>query len=710
MNKKEILEYVSRKSYRPSKFKEIARSLRIAPSKKREFRNLIRELLDDGSLVQLPGRKLALSNEQDLLEGILTIKGAGYGFVDIAGDCPLSVYIPERCMKRGYLPNDRVLVQIDQQGYDERLSGRIVKVIAHNEKPVAGIFRSRKGQNWAVVEYIDNDIDLNILVPKPTEIQDYDNKVVLVQIIDQHSPEAEPRGIVENVLGDVADPATDIQWIHHRFDLPFTFSKPATKELAEIPSTVEAHEIDGRVDLRSKPFVTIDPDDARDFDDAVALEPADSETPGSWRLFVSIADVSHYVKTDSAIHDEALSRANSTYFADYHIPMLPLPLAADLCSLKEGKDRLTITAEILLDRHLAIRDSKIYPSVIRSAKRLTFDQVYKWLASNRTPRIKQGKTLIEALRSMHVVSQKLRERRFSRGALNLDIPESRFHIDSSGHVTDVVVKHAHVVHHLIEEFMILANEVVAQVLSDKRTALLYRIHEEPDEAKAYQLNRLLTAFSLPNLQDIRDPKELNRLTALISTHPIGKQLNIQLLRCLKQARYSPHNIGHFGLASPNYAHFTSPIRRFSDLIVHRILRAVLFEKRNADEIPSIDDLQKIGNHLSKRERDTMEAEREYEKMKKCRFMMRYVGRRMSGTIISITAFGIFVELNDYPIEGLLRLSDLRDDYYRFYEDSQKLIGSRHRRQFTLGQKLNVFVTEVDIFRRHIRFILAGESR
>jgi len=517
-------------------------------------------------------------------------------------------------------------------------------------------------------------------------------------------------GRVVEVLGWPDDPEVEVQSVIRRFDLPHIFEKGVLDEAEGIAETVSADDLKGRTDLRNMPTVTIDGETARDFDDAVSLR----REGDNFRLWVSIADVSHYVKKDSPLDREAYLRGTSVYFPDRCIPMLPERLSNGICSLNPQVERLTMTAEMLFDSLGTMLASTFYPSVIKSSARLTYTIVKRIIVDDDRETADKYRPLAGMLAEMKTLALSLQAMRKKRGSIDFDLPEPEIIIGLTGQTEGIIRAERNLAHQLIEEFMLAANEAVASFITSRDIPFLYRVHENPDPAKLNTFREFVFGFGyeFALVEDRVNPLELQRLLAQADGRPEERMVNYALLRCMKQARYAAENVGHFGLASACYCHFTSPIRRYPDLVVHRILKAALMaggeEKRPSKQLGiATERLGEVAEHTSKRERVAMEAERDVVEMKKLQYMQQHLGEEFDGYISGVTGFGFFVELEELFVEGLVHVSTLADDLYNFVEKQHSLIGQHSRRVFRIGDAARVKVASVSPATRRIEFVLAA---
>ena len=527
-----------------------------------------------------------------------------------------------------------------------------------------------------------------------------DDKVV-VRLEAWESRHVNPEGEIIEVLGAATAPGIDMLSIVRKYDLPTAFPKSALDEANRIPQSVEQKLIQGREDLRDQFIVTIDPDDARDFDDAINVEKIDHT--GGWRLGVHIADVSAYVTPESALDREARRRGNSVYLPDRVIPMLPERLSNGVCSLNPGVDRLTHSVFIEFDKHGRAKNARFAKSEIRSAKRLTYKEAYAIL---------QAKPNGELSRRLHTaweLASLLRRKRFEQGSLDLDFPEVKVHLDADGKATRLERVENDQSHQLIEEFMLAANEAVARELRHRSIATIYRVHEDPDPEKLGEYREFILSFGY-KVGDLSHRKEVQRFLASIKGKPEEQALKIGLLKSLKRARYAAQPLGHYGLAKANYLHFTSPIRRYADLVVHRTLAERNLPRRSKIDIGQIESL---ANHISDTERNAAEAEIESVRLKKLQFFEQQLKERnpevFRAAIMDVRNYGLVVELPDALVTGVVHVSTLSDDFYRFDAAHRRLVGRRTNRRFSVGDEIRVFVARVDTFKRQIDFAIADQS-
>ncbi len=701
----EIIEFLSRGAYRPLSFKELTRTLNIPKAKRNAFKRLVKDLVAQGELIKIRGGRYGLPSKMNLVKGELICHPDGYGFVrpHEGGD---DIFVPPNRLG-GAMHGDNVVVRIEGIKKGGRKEGSIIRVITRAHRSVVGRFERHRG--FGVVIPSDERIIENVIIPPGDDRGAEHGKIVVAEITRWPTKHLAPAGRVTEILGDPEDPDVEIEVIVRKYGLPHRFPRSVLKEVKSIPKKVLPEEMEGRVDLRDKRVFTIDGETAKDFDDAVSIE----RTRRGFRLFVSIADVSHYVKEGTALDKEAFSRGTSVYFPDRCVPMLPEPLSNGICSLNPDETRLTLTAELEFDRSGRPLKKRFYESVIKSTERLTYTKV-KTLLSGEDPKLeKRYSHILEDLRLMEELALKLNQRRMEEGSIDFDLPEPRIIIDIEGRVEDIVRSERNIAHRMIEEFMLAANRAVAEVFSSRGWPFLYRVHEEPDAGSIKDFLDFVAGFGVHVKKGDKGlkPGDLQKILAYFEGRPEERLINHVLLRAMKQARYSAENIGHFGLAFRDYTHFTSPIRRYPDLVVHRMVRMWLkrrytarVRERMAEVLPA------IAEQSSARERVAMEAEREIADLKKAQFMMDKVGEEFDGFVSGVTSFGLFVELKDYFVEGLVHVSTLRDDYYIYDEKRHTLYGEHTARSFRPGDSVRVMVERVDLERRRVDMVLVEKNK
>ena len=673
----------------PRQLPEIAEALNAgSPAQKEALNRRLRAMLRDGELMRNRRNGYGLLEKMDLVAGRVIGHADGYGFFrpDHGGE---DLFLPMKQM-RGVLHGDHVVARYG--GYDRRnrREAVIVEVLDHVNHSVVGCFHKEDGIAYVVPD--NRRIHQDILIPPQQRKKAKAGEFVVAQITHQPDRHTQPVGKIVERLGRAGsvDMATEIAI--RAYQLPHVWPDGVEQELAGLK---RKQSLSGRQDLRGLPLVTIDGEDARDFDDAVYCEKQGKE----WRLVVAIADVSHYVKPDTILDEVARERGNSVYFPNAVVPMLPELLCNDLCSLKPGVNRFAMVCDMRVSARGRIRHSRLYPAVIRSRARLTYNLVSDLLAGNKPQR--RHKPLVPGLMNMYELYRLMHEYRRQQGLLDFSTSEIRMHFDEQGNVNDIRAVERNDAHRIVEEFMLAANVSVAELLLSNELPCIFRNHATPKEDKLNDLGRFLADFSLTLGGGLNpDTKDYAELLELVRTREDRHLIETVLLRSMPLAMYEGKNNGHFGLAFERYTHFTSPIRRYPDLLVHRVVRQILGQGNcNYDN----NDMHNLGAHCSMTERRAEEAVRDVSARMKCEFMLDKVGKAYNGIVSGVTGFGLFVELDDIHVEGLIHITALPTDYYHFDPVAHSLSGARSKRKYFLGDRLRISVLNVNVDERKIDF-------
>jgi ribonuclease R len=701
-NQEKILEFMSRVAYRPVKLRELAKSMKIPEEEYGLFRRTVRCMLRDGLLVKVKRGRIGLPDKLNLVVGNLISAKNGYGFV-VPEDKGEDVYIKAEDIGTA-LHGDKVVVRLYGRRRGPTREGTIIKILKRARTNLVGTYHQGKFFNF--VEPDDRRIQRDIYVNPINSQEAQDGQKVLVSMEEWIDPHLGPEGKIVEVLGYPDDPGMDILTLIKDYGLPLSFPEKVQNEVEELDKKIGKKELADRLDFRNKNCFTIDPADAKDHDDAVSLE---RKANGNYLLGVHIADVSHYVKENSALDCEALKRGNSIYLVDRVIPMLPEGLSNDLCSLKPHRNRLAYSCLLELDPEGELVKYQIVESVIRSKAKLNYNEVQKFFDSGKSTARIGG--LEDDLLEMKKLSQRLLEKRIAKGSLDFDLPEAKVILGKDGKVQEIFEVARLESHRLIEEFMLLANQTVAKHVSRLGVPFLYRVHEEPDTEKMQAFSDFVATLGYSFKFSGRiPPKKIQRFLKSVEGKPEEELVNEVLLRSLKKACYQPQNIGHFGLAFAHYTHFTSPIRRYPDLLVHRLLKEIENKKYTFERQKQLlHRLPKIGEITSQTERLADEVERESIKIKQIEYMGDKLGEEYEGLISGVVPFGFFVRLDVLLVEGLIRVSSLEDDYYLFDERRHRWVGRHNKKIFKLGDRVKVLVTKVDKEQKEIDFILASHK-
>jgi ribonuclease R len=706
----QILALLARKDYRPLDKNGLAKTLGRKSGVRMGLNQALRELERAGEIVRIRKNRYVLPAEADLVAGKLSIHQAGYGFLTPEKPGEPDIFIAAENTGTS-MHGDRVVARISQDAPYGRIrgrrEGRVIRILERAHDTIVGTLQHSRNFYYVVPD--DPRIVHNVYVSPKQGAATVGDKVV-VRLEAWESRHVNPEGEIIEVLGSASAPGVDMLSIVRKYHLPTEFPRDVLEQAERIPEKIGARQLEGREDLRKEFAITIDPDDARDFDDAIHVEKIEN---GGWRLGVHIADVAAYVEPESALDREARRRGNSVYLPDRVIPMLPERLSNGVCSLNPGVDRLTHSVFIHFDKNGTAKGARFARSVIRSAHRLNYKRAYAILKS--PPRDQ----LSERLHVAWELASLLRIKRFEHGSLDLDFPEVKVWLDEAGKPVRLERVENDESHQLIEEFMLAANEAVARELKNRAVPTIYRIHENPDPEKLAEYREFVLSFGY-KVGDLTQRTEVQRLLASTRGKPEEQALKIGLLKSLKRARYFPQPLGHYGLGKANYLHFTSPIRRYADLVVHRALGRAGTPRRSSKVFGATEGhldmsaVTSIAEHVSITERIAADAEIESVRMKKLEFFQRQLDERnpqiFRAAIVDVRNYGLAVELPDVLITGLVHVSSLSDDFYLFEPTRRQLVGRRAHKRFRIGDEVRVFVVRVDPFKRQIDFAIASDER
>ncbi len=749
-----LMAHISRLPHARATFKQLVRELGARGEGREELETALDRLTARGDLIELrSGQFVVTSRSREYTIGRLNMHRDGYGFVipertieGINGD----IFIPPDSAERA-MHGDRVLARIARIEADGRADGEIVRVLKRAHPTVVGEFRiGRRGQyvvpqderirQWIEIpegmEFPPKEAPIDrigVTAPEVTSVAELDGLVVNVELLEYPEDGGAPVGRVVEILGNPDDFGVDVEIVIRKHHLPNRFPAEVVEQAQAVPLIISSKELEGRHDFRSMDIVTIDGETARDFDDAVWVERAAN---GNYQLHVHIADVSHYVRPGTPIDLEARLRGTSVYFPDRAVPMLPFELSTNICSLNPQLDRLVLSALLEIDHQGEIVGQEFTAGVIRSVERMTYTNVHLLLEGDAGLR-ERYKPLVERFELMRELAEVLNRKRVRRGSIDFDLPEPLIEFDQFGAMIGVTRAPRNAAHRLIEEFMLAANEAVASHLEEHLEASLFRIHEKPDPKRVLEFEEVAVHFGytlgigavpvkkfaysdkrrdgskkrheivLAGTAENLTSRHYQKLVAKIEGKPEERILSYLMLRSLKQARYTTENVGHFALAAETYTHFTSPIRRYPDLIIHRLLRAVLLGQ--TDRVPAETELGEVADECSQSERRAGDAERELVEWKKVRFMAERVGEDFDALIISTAKYGLFVELADLFVEGLIPIDTLPGDQYAYQENIRKVVGKRTRREFSIGDRVRVILDRVDANERKLQFALVEET-
>ena len=688
-----VLQHLSESRKGPLKAKELAKALSVPIGDHRAFRDLLLEMVDRGRLYRVKGQRFAVPERINLVVGRVALTSKGDGFVkpDSGGQ---ELFVPGLSLESA-MDGDQVVIRVEGRPRGRSPVGRVIKVLERAHETLVGTYRPTR--SFGIVRPQNRKIQREVLVVQGDEGAATDGDVVVVRITTFGSGKMNPTGTIETVLGNAGDPGVDILAVIHGHGLPMEFPYEVEQYADDDVARRRADPGEGRIDRTDLHAFTIDPADAKDHDDALSIRRLDE---GSTEVGIHIADVSHFVQAGDPVDLEALKRATSVYLVDRVIPMLPHALSTDACSLLPDVDRFALSLFTTVDDSGVVRDARLERTCIRSRHKLSYEEAQSVLDGT----LSIDPTTDEALAELARLARVLRDRREERGSLDFDLPEARVVLGESGRPLEIQRVERLASHRLVEDFMLLANESVARKAEDARLPVLYRVHEPPPRDKMLELKSFLTRLGLKTSRGELGPKELQTVLRKVQGRPEGRLVSRVVLRAMSRARYGPRNLGHFGLAASHYTHFTSPIRRYPDLWLHRVL-ALASQDEPIPEVWGGEELEGKAEHCSVRERVAEAAERESVDLKKVEYMERHLGDEFTGTISGVTSFGLFVLLDEVFVEGLVHVNSMIDDYYAFQQSSYRLVGERSRRSFRLGDRLAVRVSRIDKEERFIDYVL-----
>ncbi|WP_446715590.1 ribonuclease R [Bacillus sp. OTU530] len=692
-------------AYKPLTVQELEEAFGIEEAA--DFKEFVKALVlmeEKGLVVRTRSNRYGLPEKMNLLKGKLTGHSRGFAFVVPEEKGQDDIFIPPTELN-GALHGDTVLARINSETSGSRKEGTIVRIIERGTKQLVGTYTESKNFGFVIPD--DKRIISDIFIPKNVAMGAVEGHKVVVKITAYPQDRMSAEGEVIQILGHKNDPGVDILSVIHKHGLPMMFPADVLDQANNVPDTIDPKDLENRRDLRNEVIVTIDGADAKDLDDAVTVKKLDN---GNYKLGVHIADVSHYVTEGSPIDVEAADRGTSIYLVDRVIPMIPHRLSNGICSLNPKVDRLTLSCEMEINAQGEVVKHDIFQSVIKTTERMTYFDVNRILEDKDEELFSRYEALIPMFQDMGELAAILREKRMTRGAIDFDFKEAKVLVDEDGQPKDVVLRERSTAEKLIEEFMLAANETIAEHFHWLNVPFMYRVHEEPKEDKLERFFQFITNFGYTVKGKANDihPRALQQILEMVQGQPEEVVISTVMLRSMKQARYDAESLGHFGLSTEYYTHFTSPIRRYPDLIVHRLIRTYLINGRiDADtQAKWREKLASIAEHSSNMERRAVEAERETDELKKAEYMMDKIGEEFEGMISSVTNFGMFVELPN-TIEGLIHVSYLTDDYYRYDEQHYAMIGERTGKVFRIGDEVTIRVVKVNKDERSIDFEVVG---
>lgn len=700
--KKLICELLEDEMYVPLKEKELAAFMQVAKEDREEFRKVLDALLREGK-VQVTAKGKYIKPDERLLTGTFIGNAKGFGFVEIEGR-EEDLYVPETMVNNAF-HLDRVQVELLPGKRGKRQEAAVRKVLEHGARQIVGTYEQSASFGFVIPD--NGKIGTDIFVPKERSKGAVDGHKVVVELTSYGDERHKPEGKIVEILGHINDPGVDILSIIRCYDLPEAFGEKVMNQAERIPDAVSDADRAGRMDLRDVQMVTIDGEDAKDLDDAVSL----SKEGELYHLGVHIADVSNYVQENSALDWEALERGTSVYLVDRVIPMLPHKLSNGICSLNQGVDRLALSCLMTIDGKGSVTDYQIVESVIRVDRRMSYTSVKKILEDHDEQECREYEALVPMFEQMAELAALLREKRHKRGSIDFDFPETKILLDPEGHPVDIRPYERNVATKIIEDFMLIANETVAQHFFWLEIPFVYRTHDNPDPEKIMKLSTFLHNFGyyIKTSREEIHPKEIQKLLDKMEGTPEEMLISRLTLRSMKQAKYTVECSGHFGLACQYYCHFTSPIRRYPDLQIHRIIKEQLRGRLSEKRLEHYQEkLPAVAERSSKMERRAEEAERETDKLKKAEYMESHIGEIFEGVISGITSWGVYVELPN-TVEGMIHVSKLPGDYFYYDESSYEMVGQDTGMKYRLGESLKVCVDSVERMTRSIDFSIPFEE-
>ena len=703
--KETLLSFMREEAYRPMDIEELVQVFDIEPEEYKAFKRALKVMELEGSIVRTKKDKFAVPERMGLIKGRLQSHQKGFGFLIPEEEGERDVFIPSSFIN-GAMNNDRVLVQITREDVNgKKREGEVVEVIERANTKIIGVYEDSRNFGFVVPE--DTRLAQDIFVSKKDRNGAKHGDIVIVKVVKWPDKRRSPEGVIQEVLGQKGDKGLDILTIIKKHGLPEEFPDKVLSYADGVPEEIDEKEISRRKDIRNLRMVTIDGEDAKDLDDAVSIERLDN---GKYKLGVHIADVTHYVREKNPLDKEALKRGTSVYLIDRVIPMLPKKLSNGICSLNPKVDRLALSCFMVIDSKGKVCDHEIAETVIRTSERMTYTDVTKILRDNDKELIKRYDYLVDDFKAMEELCKILREKRMKRGAIDFDFEESKIILNELGKPIDIKPYEREIANRIIEEFMLVCNETIAEYMFWTNLPFVYRVHEDPDDEKLQRFREFIynLGYTMKSSQEIH-PRLLQEVLEKVKGKKEEVVVSTLLLRSMMKAKYTPECTSHFGLAARYYCHFTSPIRRYPDLQIHRIIKEHIngkIDDKRSQRLAAIVEI--AAKQSSEMERLAEEAEREVDDLKKAEYMMDRIGEEFEGIISSVTSFGIFVELPN-TIEGLVHITDLDDDYYIYDEQHLLLLGQRTKNVYRLGDEVKVRCSRVDIDNREIFFDIVGRE-